>query len=105
MKAQDIIDLLPIVADRGWHVKAGVAIRDREGRCPICALAHELSHGQSNWYTFAHEAMGAIGLGHEAQDATAIVMNAADSQQGGYRLALLRALNLATGAAMKEQQT
>jgi hypothetical protein len=104
MKAQDIIDLLPIVADRGWRVRSGVVIRDREGRCPICALAHELSHGKSNWYTFAHEAMGGIGLSHEALDATATVMNAADSPQGGYRPALLRALGLA-GAAMKEQKT
>lgn len=34
---KDILDLLPIVADREWSVQ-GYLIRDEDGDCPICAL-------------------------------------------------------------------
>lgn len=44
--AQDIIDLLPIVADRGWSVRSSGrmrgTIRDRDDRCPVCALVNEI---------------------------------------------------------------
>lgn len=38
---EDILDLLPIVADREWSVD-DQQIRDADGRCPICALVHEI---------------------------------------------------------------
>jgi hypothetical protein len=55
--AQEIIDLLPIVDDRGWKVKFGVGIRDRDGRCPVCALVHELSGGEIDITVYARAAM------------------------------------------------
>jgi len=42
---QVLLDLLPIVADRGWDVGERGVIRDRDGRCPMCALANEIDPG------------------------------------------------------------
>jgi len=39
---RDFVDLLPIIADREWTISGG-RIRDRDGACPICALANEIS--------------------------------------------------------------
>lgn len=47
--AQDVISLLPIVADRDWQVLEGGAIRtktpsyDGSCHCPLSALAEEIS--------------------------------------------------------------
>lgn len=97
MNAQDLIDLMPIVADRGWSVGVDLgsgdpAIRDRDGRCPLCALAHEISGGKIDLYGTANLAMGRLGV----RDYCAIssVMNAADYTRGHFRLALKAALGM-----------
>jgi hypothetical protein len=38
------LELLPIVADRGWEIRPSGVIRDRDSRCPLCALANEIDH-------------------------------------------------------------
>jgi hypothetical protein len=38
----DVIDLLPIIADRQFAVEEDGAIRDERNRCPLCALANEI---------------------------------------------------------------
>lgn len=39
---EEILDLLPIAADRGWTINSSAEIRDENGFCPLCALAHEI---------------------------------------------------------------
>lgn len=58
--AQAIIDLLPIVADRGWFITHGGAIRDYDGRCPACALVFELSNGGIDYKGSINFALGAL---------------------------------------------
>jgi hypothetical protein len=60
--ADDIIDLLPIVANRGWRVSFSGAIRDRDGRCPVCALVHEVSGGALDEKTKAWNALQRLGF-------------------------------------------
>lgn len=54
--ADDIIDLLPIVADRGWRILGNGYIRDMDDRCPVCALAHEMTDGKVDYELAAHVA-------------------------------------------------
>jgi hypothetical protein len=54
------LELLPIVADRGWSLSEGY-IRDLDSRCPLCALAHELSGGEVNVYEMACAALDELG--------------------------------------------
>ncbi len=63
--AQDWLDLMPLVANRGWRARKNdeEAIRDWSGRCPICALVHELSEGQIDHYVRAHIAARKLDLG------------------------------------------
>lgn len=63
--ADDILDLLPLVADRGWSIRDGY-IRDRDGRCPICALVNELSGGGIGWKEMAGIALRALASDAEA---------------------------------------
>jgi len=91
LTAQEIIGLLPIVADREWGQRD--ALRDPDGRCPICALVHEITNGESDWKLFAEEAMAEIGLyGREAIES---VMKGADYRWHPMRPVVLRALGLA----------
>lgn len=93
-----ILDLLPIVADRGWRIRNDGAVRDRDDRCPVCALVHELSRGTIDMTVSAVRAMRQLGY-----DSAGIyspvprVMDAADIDHGSGsdRKPLLRALGLA----------
>jgi hypothetical protein len=95
---EDIIDLLPIVADRGWKVREDLwgVIRDRDGRCPICALVHELSGGEIDYKGAAGKAMrlyvesDITPLGGEVM----AVMAGADHKDHPLRPAIAEALGL-----------
>ncbi len=96
--AQDIIDLLPIVADQGWWVGDwidGCAIRNRDGACPLCALGKELS-GEF-WYRSELDPRQYSDIipGKPVR----AVMSAADDADAPLRPALLAALGLAEPAA------
>lgn len=39
---EDFLDLFPILSHRGWEIKKGRIIRDKDGFCPLCALANEI---------------------------------------------------------------
>lgn len=63
---QEILDLLPIIAHRGWTVDhedvPGLNfIRDRDGFCPLCALANEIDPKSTEktmyWETSLGEAL------------------------------------------------
>jgi hypothetical protein len=47
-----LLDLLVLVDDRGWYLDWRGCVRDRDGRCPICALVHELSSGEIDYTVF-----------------------------------------------------
>jgi hypothetical protein len=55
------LELLPIVADRGWRVIDDGDIRDKDFRCPLCALVHELSGGTVDHYQMVCMALAAVG--------------------------------------------
>ena len=82
MTAQDLIDLMPIVADRGWtrHGPFGY-VRDNTSRCPVCALAYVLTDGAIDFHESANTAMAELfgaRLSSRELDAIAVVMEAAD---------------------------
>lgn len=89
--AQDLLDLMPIVKDRGWRVDGLGWIRDAQDRCPICALAYEISNGRTNYLTFykaaARHGWGAIGGAKR-------IANAADNPKNPLRPALMQALGM-----------
>lgn len=39
---EDILFWMPIVAHRGFYIRPDGQIRDRDDRCPLCALANEI---------------------------------------------------------------
>jgi hypothetical protein len=87
------LDLLPIVADRGWRVHTEDGhIRDRQGRCPLCALAHEVAGVDSREAYFA--ALLAAGLPAEELADTHRVAHAADQPASRMRPALMAALGM-----------
>ena len=88
--AQDILDLLPIVANRGWRLY-GSAIRDKDGFCPICALLNE-THG-TRWEILPGSAWQDAEL-PEASQAISIIANAADWPSHTMRSALMVALDI-----------
>ena len=93
MNAQDWLDLLPIVADRKWCIDAEGLIRDRDGRCPMCALAHEVSGGDVSeymrWLPATEEVFGCV----DTFEVVRIVC-AADDAEALLRADLERALGL-----------
>lgn len=91
MTAQDYLDLLPIVADRGWRVDEGGYIRDRDGRCPLCSLANEVDAKVKK--RAAHiSALISIGVSRTYGDR--VIMFAADEPDSPLRPALMRALGM-----------
>jgi hypothetical protein len=86
------LELLPIVADRRWRVKADGLIRDRDGRCPICALAHEMD-SRLPWFQMYHSALKGIGLPKDDMDADRVAC-AADEPKHPLRPALMAALGM-----------
>jgi len=73
---QDFVDLLPIIADRGWTMQNGY-IRDRDGACPICALANEIASTVLHqiWY---HAALESLGIAFEGDNDDFTITFAAD---------------------------
>jgi hypothetical protein len=53
---------LPIVEDNGWTVNSLKEVRDKKGRCPLCALADEVlgreSGFQTSYWSSMREASG-----------------------------------------------
>ena len=39
---EDVLALLPILQGQGWVMDHSGALYDREGRCALCSLAHEV---------------------------------------------------------------
>ena len=87
-----LIDLMPIVANRGWRVVNSTGwIRDSDDRCPICALANEID-ANVYWSLAAHAAMTLLCA--EVFDATESVANAADRHNHALRGKLMQALGM-----------
>ena len=92
MNAQDWLNLLPIVSDRGWPDPGSQGfIRDRDGRCPLCALAHEVSGGAVSLRGDWKDALRRAGLPFVY---AAAIANAADNAEAPLRAALERALGV-----------
>jgi hypothetical protein len=93
---QDLIDLLPVVQDRGWEILPNGYIRDRDGRCPICSLVHELSGGEIDYTFNTFSAMERyLGTVDEKTDVSIQrIMNAADGVWGAVREDMVEALGL-----------
>jgi hypothetical protein len=88
------LELLPIVADRGWRItREGLirAERDRLEQCPICALSQEIEPA-SPWMNSFGLALKDIGLPAD-KDALAVA-NAADWPSHPLRPALMAALGM-----------
>ena len=56
---QELLDLLPIVADQKWRVTFG-SVRNQDGACPICAVVNEIT-GENTHKVDAHAAMNSLG--------------------------------------------
>jgi hypothetical protein len=93
--AEDIIALLPIVADRDWRIGIGGAIRCLAGltcHCPITALVEELTGEVFSVYE-THQAISVLGL-RNTSSARNAVEEAADSRDAARRTEILVALGL-----------
>lgn len=75
-----LLSLLPLIEDRGWVVKKTGALRDKEDRCPLCAIAHTIDTS-NDWYAAALMSLHALGIGlHDEafQNAVSAITSAAD---------------------------
>jgi hypothetical protein len=99
IEVQDILDLLPIVADRGWVItdRPFNTIRDRDGRCPICAFLNE-THGL-NYRWEMKLAWGESNLPRTA--AIKRIAYAADYPDDPLRPALMQALGMTPEATVE----
>lgn len=88
--AQDILDLLPIVADRGWQIDSTGFIRDTSWSCPICALLNE-THGRGEKVA-AGNAWEGVGFRDDAGMKS--IVGAADNEDHPLRPDLMRALGM-----------
>lgn len=88
--AEDIIALLPIVADRGWRVYEDGAIRSARIACPLCELAYEADSSFWGFYAVrpAAEALS-IPIWHAKT-----VADAADHPRHPLRPLMLAALGI-----------
>lgn len=85
--AEQILDLLPLVADRGWaeDLAAGIRmIRDLSGRCPLCALFHEIDPNVDRHFAYMVAADELLGPSWNSESALSDIANAAD--HAGHRL-------------------
>jgi len=99
--ADDILDLMPIVAHLPWSVSLHGGIRTATGQCPVCALVEELSGGEIAFNNIAITAMEDL-FGKEYLMVHAMgvakIMRAADDRNGTYRAALVAALDMPGGS-------
>ena len=58
---QELLDLLPLVADQQWSKAYGAAIRNQDGACPICAIVNEIN-GERKFTTDAFAALNTLGV-------------------------------------------
>ena len=77
---RDWLMLLGLVRNRRWTTlpsrERPFFIRDSDGRCPICALAYEVSGGEVNYVGLAHSAAREAFGTHRGIDA---LVSAADN--------------------------
>ncbi len=91
---EDWLSLMPLVAARGWSGdEEFAALRDRDGRCPLCALAYELSDGHVDRFADAWLAVAELGVTDEARSIVEIA-KAADMACDYNRPALMQALGM-----------
>ena len=83
---------LGAVVDRGWHVQHDGSIRDTDARCPLCALAHEVSGGRVDLIVNWQEAMRR--LFWRRGPAAAAIARAADLPHSPFRPVLESALGV-----------
>ena len=90
-----LLALFPIIADKGWDFNKAL-LRDKDGRCPICSFAYEVSDGEINLVEAAWRAYGSlldvVFLPTDVQEVMCQIMRAADSPTSLRRGALVRAL-------------
>ena len=96
--AQQLIDLLPIVAYLPWRVVAHHVRYDEDDHgasvCPGCAVAEELG-GVKNTDDVV-EALAEIGVRMKPRDVQ-LIIGAADDPEHPLRVAMLHALGIAPG--------
>lgn len=87
--------LLPIVArkEQGWHVQGPHCIRDKNGRCPLCALVHEIDPRIKNHWN-VQDALRQLGVKMTDADDVRAIMNAADNPYHLLRAPLMRILGM-----------
>lgn len=94
---EEVLDLLPIVANRGWRVTGIGFIRDRDDRCPICALAHEVTGGEVDLRQMARLAQLQMFPGEQSQPLSYAfdrIIMAADVRSAPWRTLLMQALGM-----------
>lgn len=110
MTVDDILDLMPIVANQTWTVRGGgCAIRSERNQCPICALVTEISDGAIHQYLaadmcmdvlFRDKASGSLPVSEYLARHAAIygVVRAADVRSDSRRAKLVAALGMPVGS-------
>lgn len=94
--AQDLLDLLPIVAGQGWEIKSfldSASIRNAESRCPLCALAYAICPS-TNYHEMACAAFLELGFSSFNNPGIKQIMGAADFHNHPLRPALMQALGM-----------
>ena len=62
VSTQELLDLLPLVADQKWTVRGlSKAIRNSLGECPICAIVNEINNSKQ-FRLDAGPALGSLGV-------------------------------------------
>ena len=78
-----LLDLLPILADRGWHSESRGELRSYYSECPICALVNEIEGYDEGlgWSVEAKEAVADLMFGYQPSGSAVIsLMVAADGE-------------------------
>lgn len=91
---RQLMELMPIVSDKGWHTDRSGCIRDQNRRCPICSLANEID--PEVWFLgSAGRALITIGVDFDPR-AIDKMIRVADShpEERRTRRALMRALGM-----------
>lgn len=93
--AEDLLDLMPIVADRGWALSRSGRIRDADDRCPLCSFANAIEPRVFQ-RADVHSAMNDAGVTGIEPLAIWQIMMAADNNPAGARLRprLMQALGM-----------
>jgi len=91
---KDYLALLFIVSGREWTAREehgySAVIRDAEGRCPLCSLAHEIDPSVDEKYDYPY-ALSECGL---SGDDIGDIADAADYKDHPLRPALMAALGM-----------